>query len=90
MTEDNKLTAQQQRQKSQFKPIIDLLKSPKEQIILAIGLMSMLVSYLTEEDVESLGEVDESMLEGITPSLDSQQHEESMRRLFEKHGVKTD
>lgn len=90
MTDDNKLSAQEQRDKSDFKPIIDLLKSPKEQIILAIGLMSMLVAYLTEEDVESLGEVDESMFEGITPSLDSQQHEESMRRLYEKYGVKTD
>lgn len=82
MTEDNKLTAQQQRQKSQFKPVIDLLKSPKEQIKLAIGLMNLLVASLSKEEVEGLGDIDESMFENIKPDLNNEKFDKEFERLL--------
>ncbi len=67
MTDDNKLTAQQQREKSQFKPIIDLFKSPTEQLALAYTIIKWVVAQLTEEDVKNIGEVDERIFENIKP-----------------------
>ncbi len=90
MTEDNKLTAQQQRQKSQFKPVIDLLKSPKEQIKLAIYLAGWFLSFLSKEDVESLGDIDESMFENIKPDLTDEQTKRDIERLIRKYSEETD
>jgi hypothetical protein len=92
MTDDKQLTAQQQREKSDFKPVVDFLKSPKEQIKLAIALISMLVGLLTEEDVEGLDlELkDDSMFQEVTPALNDKEHKESMDRLFKKYSEKTD
>jgi hypothetical protein len=87
MTEDNKLTAQQQRQKSQFKPV---LKSPKEQIKLAIGLMNLLVASLSKEEVEGLGDIDESMLENIKPDLNSEEYKKNLEMLLNFYTEKTD
>ena len=90
MTEDNKLTAQQQRQKSQFKPVIDLLKSPKEQIKLAIGLMKLLTGSVSKEEVEGLGDIDESMFENINPDLTDEQTIRDIERLIKKYSEETD
>lgn len=90
MTEDNKLTAQEQRQKSQFKPVIDILKSPKEQIKLAIGLMKLLTGSLSKEEVESLGDIDESMFENIKPDLNSEEYKKNLEMLLNHYTEKTD
>lgn len=90
MTENNKLTAQEQRHKSQFKPVIDILKSPKEQIKLAIGLMELLTGPLSKEEVEGLGDIDESMFENIKPVLTDEQTKRDIDRLIKKYSEETD
>lgn len=90
MTEDNKLTAQEQRHKSQFKPVIDLLKSPKEQIKIAIGLMKLLTGSVSKEEVEGLGDIDESMFENINPVLTDEQTKRDIERLIKKYSEETD
>ena len=90
MTEDNKLTAQEQRHKSQFKPVIDILKSPKEQIKIAIALMRLLIASLSKEEVESLGDIDVSMFENIEPDLTEEQSKKDIDRMLNQLPKKND
>jgi len=90
MTEDNKLTAQEQRHKSQFKPVIDILKSPKEQIKIAIALMRLLIASLSKEEVESLKDIDESMFENIEPDMTEEQSKKDIDRMIKEFSEKND
>jgi hypothetical protein len=87
LTPEEQLNEREKVIKSELKPVMDIIKRPDKFIL---DCTKAFVNWLSDEEVELIGEIDENMFENIKPDRTDEQTISAIERLIKKSSEETD